>query len=61
MCKVEFGTLGTDQVTLTHNDTGALIRMRVPGEKATAPVNFDISGSSASADLGLNGTATRWN
>ncbi|KAK1244941.1 hypothetical protein MKX08_004570 [Trichoderma sp. CBMAI-0020] len=60
-CKVDFGTLGTDQVTLTHNDTGGLIRMRVPGEEGTSPVNFDVSGSSAPADLGSNATATRSN
>ncbi|KAL7902147.1 hypothetical protein HDV63DRAFT_399256 [Trichoderma sp. SZMC 28014] len=55
-CKVDFGTLGTDQVTLTHNDTGELIRMMVPGEEATSPGNFDVPGSSGSADLGSNAT-----
>ena len=49
-CKVDFGTLGTDQVTLTHNDTGGLIMMRVPGEEGTSQTNFDISPSSGSAD-----------
>ncbi|KAM0478564.1 hypothetical protein ACHAPX_005153 [Trichoderma viride] len=58
-CKVDFGTLGTDQVTLTHNDTGGLIRMRVPGEEG--PGNFDVSGSSGSADLGSNVSTTHSN
>ncbi|GFP60265.1 hypothetical protein TASIC1_0017002700 [Trichoderma asperellum] len=60
-CKVDFGALGTDQVTLIHNDTGGLIRMRVPGEEATSLVNFDVIGSSGSADLGLDVTAARSN
>jgi hypothetical protein len=60
-CKVDFGTLGADQVTLTHNDTGGLIRMRVPGEEEPLPVNFYVSRTSGSADLGLDVPATSSN